>query len=97
MSLFQHYFELKVGAYIQISIEAILKNSNINGHVPQEIHRECWYLLQKSGSEITCIVNSDRRRFVVEGKESVVLCVYIFRGKREHLDRLIPALAKLNA
>ena len=33
---------------------AILKNSNTVGHVPRDIS---WYFLQKSGSEITCIVD----------------------------------------
>jgi len=31
----------------------ILKNSNTAGHVPRDIS---WYFLQKSGSEMTCIV-----------------------------------------
>ena len=33
---------------------AILKNSNTAGHVPRDIS---WYFLQKSGSEMTCIVD----------------------------------------
>ena len=37
---------------------AVLQNNNTVGHVPRDIS---WYFLQKSGSEITCIVdiNSD--------------------------------------
>jgi len=33
---------------------AILKNSNTAGHLPRDIS---WYFLQKSGSEMTCIVD----------------------------------------
>ena len=66
---------------------AVLKNGNTVGHVPREISRVCWYFLHKSGSEMTCIVNGDRRRSEVDGKGLVVPCVYIFRGKQKHLDR----------
>ena len=46
---------------------AILQNSNTVGHVPRDIS---WYFLQKSGSEMTCIVDvngrySERRSEVV--------------------------------
>ena len=76
---------------------AILKNGNTVGHVPREISRVCRYFLHKSGSEMTCIVNGDRRRSEVDGKGLVVPCVYIFRGKQKHLDRLINLFAKLAA
>ena len=59
---------------------AVLKNGNTVGHVPREISRVCWYFLHKSGSEMTCIVNGDRRRSEVDGKGLAVPCVYIFRG-----------------
>ena len=74
---------------------AVLKNSNTVGHVPQEISRVCWYFLHKSGSEMTCIVNGDRRRSEVDGKGLMVPCVYIFKGKQKHLERLINLFAKL--
>ena len=74
-----------------------VKNGNTVGHVPREISRVCWYFLHKSGSEMTCIVNGDRRRSEVDGKGLVVPCVYIFRGKQKHLDRLINLFAKLAA
>ena len=74
---------------------AVLKNSNTVGHVPREISRVCWYFLHKSGSEMTCIVNGDRRRSEVDGKGLVVPCVYIFKGKQKHLERLINLFAKL--
>ena len=74
---------------------AVLKNSNAVGHVPREISRVCWYFLHKSGSEMTCIVNGDRRRSEVDGKGLVVPCVYIFKGKQKHLERLINLFAKL--
>ena len=76
---------------------AVLKNGNTVGHVPREISRVCWYFLHKSGSEMTCIVSGDRRRSEVDGKGLVVPCVYIFRGKQKHLDRLINLFAKLAA
>ena len=76
---------------------AVLKNGNTVGHVPREISRVCWYFLHKSGSEMTCIVNGDRRRSEVDGKGLVVPCVYIFRAKQKHLDRLINLFAKLAA
>ena len=76
---------------------AVLKNGNTVGHVPREISRVCWYFLHKSGSEMTCIVNGDRRRSEVDEKGLVVPCVYIFRGKQKHLDRLINLFAKLAA
>ena len=44
---------------------------------------------------MTCIVNGDRRRSEVDGKELVVPCVYIFKGKQKHLERLINLFAKL--
>ena len=74
---------------------AVLKNSSTVGHVPREISRVCWYFLHKSGSEMTCIVNGDRRQSEVGGKGLVVLCVYIFKGKQKHLERLINLFAKL--
>ena len=55
---------------------AVLKNGNTVGHVSREISRVCWYFLHKSGSEMTCIVNGDRRRSEVDGKGLVVPCVY---------------------
>ena len=76
---------------------AVLKNGNTVGHVSREISRVCWYFLHKSGSEMTRIVNGDRRRSEVDGKGLVVPCVYIFRGKQKHLDRLINLFAKLAA
>ena len=76
---------------------AVLKNGNTVGHVPREISRVCWYFLHKSGSEMTCIINGDRRRSEVDGKGLVVPCVYIFRGKQKDLDRLINLFAKLAA
>ena len=74
---------------------AVLKNGNTVGHVPREISRVCWYFLHKSGSEMTCIVNGHRRRSEVDGKGLVVPCMYIFRGKQKHLDRLINLFAEL--
>ena len=74
---------------------AVLKNSNTVGHVPREISRVCWYFLHKTGSEMTCIVNGDRRRSEVDGKGLVVPCVYIFKGKQKHLERLTNLFAKL--
>ena len=76
---------------------AVLKNGNTVSHVPREISRVCWYFLHKSGSEMTCIVNGDRRRSEVDGKGLMVPCVYVFRGKPKHLDRLINPFAKLAA
>ena len=52
-----------------------------------------FFFLQKIGSEMTCQVNSNRRRLVL-GK-GLVPCVYIFRGKQKHLDRLISVFARL--
>ena len=71
---------------------AVLKNGNTVGHVPREISRVCWYFLHKSCSEMTCIVNGDRRRSEVDGKGLVVPCV-----KQKHLDRPINLFAKLAA
>ena len=76
---------------------AVLMNSNTASHVPREISRVCWYFLHKSGSEMTCIVSGDRRHSEVDGKGLMVQCVYIFRGKQKHLDRLINLFAKLAA
>ena len=61
------------------------------------IHDDFAVAVLKSGSEMTCIVNGDRRRSEVDGKGLVVPCVYIFRGKQKHLDRLINLFAKLAA
>ena len=66
---------------------AVLKNSNTVGHIPWEN--------SKSGSEMTCIVNGDRRRSEVDGKGLVVPCVYIFKGKQKNLERLINLFDKL--
>ena len=43
----------------------------------------------------TCQVDGNRWRLALEGKGLVVPCVYIFRGKQKHLDRLISVFAKL--
>ena len=56
--------QCKVNKFIYIHgnfTVAIRKKSNTVGHVSQEISRDCWYFLQNSGSEITCINTSDRR------------------------------------
>ena len=63
-----------------------------HGPCTREISRVCWYFLHKSGSEMTCIVNGDRRQSEVDGKGLVVPCVYIFKGKQKHLERLITCL-----
>jgi len=39
---------------------AIWRNSS--NMYQKEFSQVCWYFLQKSGSEITCIVSGDRRR-----------------------------------
>ena len=52
-------------------------------------------VLPAHGSEMTCIVNGDRRQSEVDGKGLVVPCVYIFKGKQKHLERLINLFAKL--
>ena len=44
---------------------------------------------------MTCIVNGDRRRSEVDGKGLVVPCLYIFKGKQKHLERLISLFASL--
>ena len=44
---------------------------------------------------MTCIVNGDKRRSEVDGKGLVVPCVYIFKGKQKHLERLINLFASL--
>ena len=59
---------------------AVLKNSNTVGHVPREISRVCWYFLHKSGNEMTCIVNGDRRRSEVDGKDSWFLVCTSSKG-----------------
>ena len=79
----------KVHVYIRTQLR------NTVGHAPREFSRVCWYFLHKSGSEMTCIVNGDRRRSEVDGKGLVVPCVYIFKGKQKHLERLINLFAKL--
>jgi len=48
---------------------AILKNSNIVGHVPRDIS---WYFLQKSGSEMTRIVNVNGDYSASERRSEVV-------------------------
>ena len=75
---------------------AVLKNSNTDCHVPQEFSSVSWYFLHKSSSEMTCIISGDRRRSEVDsGKGLVVPCVYIFKWKQKHLERLINLFAKL--
>jgi len=54
------------------------RNSSNIGDVPQEFFQVCWYFLQKSGSEIMCIISGDRRDWVVR------MCVYVFKGKHKH-------------
>jgi len=50
---------------------ATQRNSSNIGHVPREFSQVCWYFLQKSGSEIMCIVSGDRRRRETGWFESV--------------------------
>ena len=68
---------------------AISKDGRIVGHVPLELARTFWYFLQKRHSSVTCRITDVRRRSEVEGKGLVVPCVYIFRGKTHHLEKLI--------
>ena len=51
-------------------VVAVLKDDTLVSHVPREIHvyKVCWFILQKSGSQMNCQVNSNRRRSVVEEK-----------------------------
>ena len=46
---------------------------------------------------MTWIVSGSRRQSDVKSKELVVPCIYIFRGKQNHLNRLIIVFAKLKA
>ena len=73
----------------------VWKDDTIVGRVPREISRVCcFFFLQKSSSEMTCQVDGNRRRSAM-GKGLVIPCVYVFRGKQKHLDRLISVFAKL--
>jgi hypothetical protein len=73
----------------------VWKDDTIVGHVPQEIYRVCWFFLRKSGSEIACQIDGNRRQSAVEGKGLVVPCVYVFKGRQKHLDRLISVFAEV--
>ena len=103
--IYKEVWSLRVGEELPVHCEsdndhdpfalAVLKDDTIIGHVPWEISRVCCFFLQKSGSKMTCQVDGNRRRSALEGKEFVVPCVYVFRGKQKHLDRLISVFAKL--
>ena len=68
---------------------AVAKNSSVVGHLPREISRISWFFLQKRQSKITCVVTAGRKRSTIRGKGLVVPCVYIFKGKTKHLEKLI--------
>jgi len=51
------------------------------------VYQVCWYVLQKSGSNISRSVSDDRRQSDVEWKGVVVLCICLWRGTKPH-DRL---------
>ena len=59
------------------------RDGRIVGHVPLALARTFWYTAVTCRSRITDV----RRRS--EGKGLVVPCVYIFRGKTNHLEKLI--------
>ena len=50
---------------------AMFKNSNTVGHVPWDI---CWYFLQKSGSEMTSIVDINGDYCTL--RDDLKLCMY---------------------
>ena len=58
------------------------RDGRIVGHVPLALARTFLYT-----AWFTCRITDVRRRS--EGKGLVVPCVYIFRGKTNHLERLI--------
>ena len=71
---------------------AVMKNSDVVGHVPREISKICWFFLQKRHSSITCRITDRRKLSTVHGKGLVVPCIYIFKGKTKHLEKLIQLL-----
>ena len=67
---------------------AVLKDDVIVSHVPRELARTCWFVLQKRYSIMSCKITGRRRLSEVEGEGLVVPCVYRFTGKSKHLEKL---------
>ena len=62
------------------------------------VFRVCWYILQKNGSETTCIISGSIGDDLMWKEKDwyIVPGIYSFRGK-QHVDRLITVFAKLKA
>ena len=71
---------------------AVCKDNIVVGHVPRELSRGCWYLLQRRNSQMVCRVTESRRRSEVSGKGLVVPCAYTITGKSSHIERLMSLL-----
>ncbi|MCG8623022.1 MAG: hypothetical protein MJE68_13635 [Proteobacteria bacterium] len=75
---------------------AVVKESNVVGHVPMEYSRIFWYFIQKRHSNIVCKITGSRRLSEVSGKGLEVPCEYIFTGQQKHIEKLIAVFAKLH-
>ena len=72
---------------------AILQNRNTIRHVPRG-----WCFLQKSGSEMTCIVNDNGKlvkhpRIVVHRRMEQLLCTTFIKMAAHTVDTMVPAIA----
>ena len=68
---------------------AVTKDGRVVGHVPRELARICYFFLKKQHSTMTCTVTDKRRPSDINGKGLVVPCIYIFKGKERHIQKLI--------
>ena len=71
---------------------AVCKDNIVVGHVPRELSRVCWYILQRRNSQMVCGVTESRRRSEVSRKCLVVPSAYTFTGKSSHIKRLMSLL-----
>ena len=68
---------------------AVMKDTNVVGHVPIEYSRVLWYFLQRRHSIVVCKITGSRRLSEVRGKGLEVPCEYIFKGQTKHVEKLI--------
>ena len=83
------------GNTVDLFAVAVVKGSNIVGHVVMDYSRVFWYFIQKRHSSIVCKISGSRCLSEVSGKGSEVPCQYVFTGQQKHVAKLISVFAKL--
>ena len=71
---------------------AVVKGTQVVGHVPREYSKLCWNFLRHCG-RITCEITGRRKRSFIKGK-GLVPCVYKLKGNKKFIIRLCNVIEK---